>query len=98
VLNEIYDFLHKYGEITVEVGGHTNNVCRPESYCEWLSNERAQAVAKYLIKKGIVSERITYKGYGSKTPLVKNTSLAARKKNQRVQIQITGLDYGKDGE
>jgi len=49
LLNEIYDFLNKYQEITVEVGGHTNSVCRPDWYCDKLSNDRAQAVANYLI-------------------------------------------------
>lgn len=98
VLNEIYDFLDKYNEITVEVGGHTNSVCRPESYCDDLSNDRAKAVANYLIKKGIEDERVTFKGYGKQKPIATNATPSGRKKNQRVQIMITGLDYGKDGE
>jgi len=90
VLNEVYDFLNTYQEVKIEVGGHTNNVPQHD-YCDKLSTERAQAVAKYLISKGIDEDRITYKGYGKRKPLVKNRTEEARRKNQRVQIKITSL-------
>lgn len=90
VLNEVYDFMNEYKEVQIEVGGHTNNV-PAHDYCDKLSTDRARAVAKYLISKGIDENRITYKGYGKRKPLVNNTTKKGRMKNQRVQIKITSL-------
>ncbi len=89
-LNELYTFLNKYKEVNIEVGGHTNNA-PPDEYCDKLSTARAEAVANYLISKGIESDRIAYKGYGKRRPLATNATAAGRKKNQRVQIKITSL-------
>ena len=89
-LNELYSFLDKYEEVNIEVGGHTNNA-PPDEYCDKLSTERAEAVAKYLISKGIESDRISHKGYGKRRPIATNATAAGRKKNQRVQIKITSL-------
>lgn len=90
VLNELYDFLDQYEEVNIEVGGHTNNK-PPHEYCDKLSTDRAQAVAKYLISKGIGEERVTFKGYGKRRPITNNDTPEGRKKNQRVQIKITSL-------
>lgn len=90
VLNEVYDFLNSYQDVMIEVGGHTNNV-PAHDYCDRLSTERAQAVAKYLISKGIEEERITFKGYGKRKPLGTNRTEEGRRRNQRVQIKITSL-------
>jgi len=90
VLNEIYDFLSENGDITIEIGGHTNNV-PPHEYCNKLSSERAQAVASYLIAKGIEPNRITSKGYGKRRPIASNRTPEGRKNNQRVEIKIISI-------
>jgi outer membrane protein OmpA-like peptidoglycan-associated protein len=53
-----------------------------------LSTDRARAVAEYLATKGIDNSRLVIKGYGKSRPLVKETSAAANKENQRVEIKI----------
>ena len=59
-----------------------------------LSESRAKAVMKYLIEKGIDSERLQAKGYGSKAPAIPIKGLKgrklrdARKTNRRVQFEI----------
>lgn len=89
-LDKIYGFLRSNPEISIEVGGHTNSMCET-SFCNELSERRAQAVAYYLIGKGISSKRLKYKGYGKAKPLASNSTSSGRKRNQRVEIKILSL-------
>ena len=90
-LDKIYKFLKSNPEISIEVGGHTNGLCET-SFCNELSEKRAQAVAYYLIGKGISSKRLKYKGYGKAKPLASNSTSSGRKRNQRVEIKILSLE------
>ena len=95
-LDKIYSFLSQYPEVQVEIGGHTNTI-PAEDYCLRLSKDRAQSVVNYLIQKGIPEEQLVAKGYGKSKPIVKNDryDMAARKKNQRVEVKI--LSFGEQG-
>lgn len=90
VLEELYNFLSKHNRITIEVGGHTNST-PPRVYCDKLSTERAKVIAEYLINRGVSEKRITYKGYGKRKPITTNRTKKGRKRNQRVEIKITGI-------
>ncbi|MEZ4933241.1 MAG: OmpA family protein [Saprospiraceae bacterium] len=96
VLEEIHEFLVANPDVKVEIGGHTNNIPSHE-YCDNLSTKRAKAVADFLISRGIPKDRIEYKGYGKRTPIVSNSTVFGRKKNQRVEIKILGFDGDGDG-
>ncbi len=91
VLNEVFDFLNTNPDIVVEIGGHTNGI-PSHTYCDKLSTERAEAVANYLIGKGIQSKRVLYKGYGKRKPIASNSTDEGRKKNQRVEIKIVSMN------
>ncbi|HLP94319.1 MAG TPA: OmpA family protein [Saprospiraceae bacterium] len=93
-LDELYDFLVENPKVTIEVGGHTNNQPTDE-FADYLSTARAKAVANYLTDKGIDTQRVQYKGYGKKQPLVPNTTPEGRKTNQRVEIKILNAELGK---
>ncbi len=86
-LDEIYDFLVANPNVHIEIGGHTNNRPKP-AYCNWLSTQRAKSVYDYLVDKGIALDRLSYKGYGKRKPVAPNSTIAGRKKNQRVEIKI----------
>lgn len=86
-LDEFATYLRSHPSVKVEVGGHTNNRCR-EEICNELSKNRAKAVVDYLVSRGVPSEKLTYKGYGSSEPIANNKYLAGREKNQRVEIKI----------
>lgn len=86
-LNEVYDFLVENPDVKIEIGGHTNNI-PPHEYCDKLSTSRAKAVVDYLVKRGISSSRLSYKGYGKRQPIVSNETKSGRLKNQRVEIKI----------
>jgi len=90
VLQELFTFLKSNPQIKVEIGGHTNDVPEHE-YCDRLSTERAKSIVDYLVKQGITNDRLTYKGYGKRKPLVSNRTAEGRRKNQRVEIKILKL-------
>ena len=91
VLDEIYIFLKNNPDISIEVGGHTNNRCETV-FCDDLSEDRAKAVTDYLIEKGIQKRRLLFKGYGKRNPVATNETRTGRKRNQRVEIKILNLD------
>jgi outer membrane protein OmpA-like peptidoglycan-associated protein len=90
VLDEIVNFLKDNSNVSIEVGGHTNNI-PTDDYCDKLSTNRAKAVADYLISKGLATDRILFKGYGKRNPIATNNTLDGRKKNQRVEIKILSI-------
>jgi outer membrane protein OmpA-like peptidoglycan-associated protein len=91
VLEEIYHFLNENREVIVEIGGHTNGR-PPHEFCDQLSAARAQAVADYLLSRGIDASRLQVKGYGKRNPIASNKTLEGRQKNQRVEIKILSLE------
>lgn len=92
VLEELYAFLKDNPDVRVEIGGHTNTIPDP-AWADYLSLERAKAVANWLIDKGIPAGRLEAKGYGKNKPIIANDRLSryAQQKNQRVEILILTL-------
>ena len=86
-LDEIFVFMNNNSLVKVEIGGHTNRRCQTD-YCNELSTNRAKAVVDYLVKKGIPSNRLTFKGYGKTKPVYFGKNKQAQKKNQRVEVKI----------
>ena len=85
ILDAVNDVLVQNPKITVEVQGHTDNVGQA-AYNQKLSQQRADSVKAYLVKKGIDSSRLVSKGYGMNQPLVPNTTEPNRAINRRVQF------------
>ena len=90
VLEELYDFLEANEDIVIEVGGHTNGQ-PPHAYCDWLSQERAEAVVEYLVRRGIGRQRLFAKGYGKRKPVATNKTPTGRRRNQRVEIKVLSI-------
>jgi outer membrane protein OmpA-like peptidoglycan-associated protein len=77
-------------KITIEIGGHTNNI-PTNNYCDKLSTNRAKAVRDYILSKGISEDRVTFKGYGKRMPISSNATKDGRALNQRVEIKIISV-------
>jgi len=75
--------------IIVEVAGYTDSI-GPLSYNQSLSEKRAKSVVTYLTAKGIGTDRLKYKGYGSAAPIADNVTNAGRKLNRRTEVRIIG--------
>lgn len=79
------DTLVKNPFLTVEIRGH---VCCEDQMK--LSRQRAKTIYKYLIKEGIDSKRLTYKGYSNYLPLAfPEIYEADREQNRRVDVVFT---------
>ncbi len=89
-LNKLTELLTINPTLSIEVGGHTDNV-GSEEYNQVLSENRAKSVADYLLKKGIDISRITWKGYGLTKPIGDNSTEDGRAENRRTEIKITGI-------
>jgi outer membrane protein OmpA-like peptidoglycan-associated protein len=87
VLDELVEYLKRKDEERIEVGGHTDNVGKPESNMI-LSTNRAKTVMAYLLSKGIAPERVTAKGYGATIPIDDNSSAEGRATNRRTEVKI----------
>ncbi|MCH5303126.1 MAG: OmpA family protein [Prevotella sp.] len=72
---------------SVEVKGHTDNVGSDEVNMK-LSKERAMTVMKYLIRKGVSKDKISYSFYGASQPLTTNDTEEGRTMNRRVEFEI----------
>ncbi len=88
-LDRVVQFLKVSQNITLEIGGHTDDV-GSIAFNQKLSEERANAVRNYLVGHGIAATRLKAVGYGKSKPLVSGTSEEARAQNRRVEMTITG--------
>lgn len=80
-----------YPGFHVQVDGHTDNVGKPEANKK-LSQERADAVVKYLVeKKSVEAKRLSAKGFGDSQPIADNKSKKGQAKNRRVDFTVTKL-------
>jgi len=87
-LDRVVQFLKVSRNITLEIGGHTDDVGSIAAN-QKLSEARANAVRDYLVSKGIPATRLKAVGYGKSKPLVNGTTEAARAQNRRVEMTIT---------
>ncbi len=87
VLDRLYEEIKNQDQLSIKIDGHSNGNCDDE-FCEQLANERAEAVAFYMMEKGLRSHRIKYAGYGKQKPRASNRTADGKRKNQRVEIHV----------
>jgi outer membrane protein OmpA-like peptidoglycan-associated protein len=85
-LDQIAEAL-KGKEQPITVYGYTDNVGSSDTNMA-LSQQRAQAVADYLVSKGIPKDLVTAQGKGPDSPIADNTSVEGRAQNRRVEIVV----------
>ena len=86
-LNGLYNFLESHPEVRIKIVGHTDNVGKDEAN-QKLSEGRAEAVMKDLIRRGIAPERLEAEGRGETEPIDTNETEEGRQNNRRVEIHI----------
>jgi outer membrane protein OmpA-like peptidoglycan-associated protein len=85
VLDKAAVGLKDWGDIKVEIAGHTDSVDSDEHNMK-LSQSRAETVRDYLVSKGISADRLTAKGYGESSPIADNKTEEGRATNRRVEM------------
>jgi len=86
-LNRIVTIMTERATMQVEIAGHTDPR-GPAGYNMELSARRAKSVAKYLIEKGVSSERITVVFFGETRLIDLTNTEEGNAKNRRVEFKI----------
>ncbi len=86
-LDNLVHLLKDNPTLKIQISGHTDNVGKTEDNLK-LSDDRAQAVVKYLTAKGINPNRLSYKGYGASQPIAPNTTEEGRSQNRRTEVKV----------
>ena len=92
-LDQVAQTLNAYPSTMIDVLGHTDSVGGDE-YNQRLSEQRAQAVASYLMARGVSQARIAIRGYGETMPIADNGSEAGRAANRRVELKVVPVTGG----
>jgi len=87
VIDDFEDFLQRNPKVIVAIHGHTDNEGDPQSNLS-LSSNRAKEVYNYLIKLGVSTSRISYKGFGQTKPLYANDTPENKALNRRTEFVI----------
>ncbi|MBB4857824.1 outer membrane protein OmpA-like peptidoglycan-associated protein [Novosphingobium chloroacetimidivorans] len=87
-LDRVAQSMVQYPDSLIDVYGHTDST-GSDAYNLDLSKRRADAVARYLISRGVSSARIQTQGMGESYPVADNATAEGRAKNRRVEVKIT---------
>ena len=86
-LGNLATSLIDYPNTEVIIAGHTDS-SGPEDYNQQLSEQRADAAATILVKKGVPANRISIVGHGEIEPKASNDTAFGRQQNRRVEVAI----------
>lgn len=89
-LDRVADVLDRYNQTYVDVYGHTDSTGSAQ-YNQALSERRADAVADYLVSRGVEAARLETLGYGFSQPVASNDTPEGRAQNRRVEIKIVPI-------
>ena len=84
-LASVVNYLSEFSEVNVTIAGHTCWL-GSEIYNQTLSQQRAQAVADFIISQGISGDRLFVEAYGESRPIVSNQTDGGRRQNRRVEV------------
>lgn len=94
ILDDVSAALSTCANVTVAVGGHTDDKGDP-GINKIMSQERADRVRAGLVERGFDANRITATGYGSERPLAAANASNADAQNRRIEFNIQAA--GKAG-
>lgn len=86
-LERVVRLMHVRPNLRMRIEGHADSTGTHQRNLA-LSQERATAVANYLMQSGIAADRIETIGYASTRPLVSNDTEEGRRRNRRIEFVI----------
>lgn len=86
-LDEVTQMMKENSKMIIQLEGHTDNQGSAKANME-LSEDRVEAVKKYLVTKGIAKDRIKTKALGGSQPLSNEMTQQARALNRRVEMRV----------
>ncbi len=87
ILDAIVKMMKENPSYILKIGGHTDDVGNDAANLT-LSQNRADAVAKYLIEHGVEPNRVAATGYGETQPVNSNKTAAGKARNRRVELDL----------
>lgn len=87
-VQKLAEFLQENPERQVMVEGYTDSTGSAE-YNQQLSERRAEAVRRELVRMGVDAQRVTARGYGKEYPVASNDNPSGRAMNRRVEVTIS---------
>lgn len=90
-LGQVAEALKNQGDHKILVEGHTDSQGSDASN-QLLSERRAQAVAAFLVSRGIPASQIRGEGLGESRPVADNATPEGRANNRRVEIVIQPVE------
>jgi len=88
VLDAVAQTLKIQDNVHVQITGNTDNV-GDSAYNMKLSQQRAESVRQYLIRRGVAPARLVASGAGDRNPVAPNDTEAGRARNRRVDFDLT---------
>ncbi|WP_165733757.1 OmpA family protein [Polaribacter sp. 20A6] len=85
-IDQIITLMKKIPDVKFVIEGHTDDR-NSDRYNLYLSQRRTESVRKYMIKRGISSDRLKPVGYGESRPKFSNENAGGRQLNRRVEIK-----------
>lgn len=86
-LDRTAEFLLKRRNLQLRIEGHTDN-SGAERKNRNLSRQRAEAVKKYLMQRGVPADRLITVGMASSRPVSSNRTEAGRRANRRYHFEL----------
>ncbi len=86
-LDEIVAMMKVNTKIEIQLEGHTDSQGNEKANTE-LSQDRVDAVKKYLTSNGIAKDRVKTKAFGGTQPISKDKTEETRSHNRRVEMRI----------
>ncbi len=86
IIDQVCESLAEWPEVKLEIQGHTDNFGNAMANLR-LSQQRADAVKAYMIRKNIAPDRLRAVGYGEEFPIADNHTAEGREKNRRVELR-----------
>lgn len=86
-IEKLVSFLNKNRSVKILLVGYTDSI-GSAAFNKELSTQRAKAIYKELVKRGISDKRLSYIGAGFEKPVADNTTEAGRQLNRRVEFVI----------
>ncbi len=87
ILDEAVRILRENPGLKLSIEGHTGSLGTDE-YNQRLSEQRARSVLRYLVRKGIDSNRLKAIGFGESRPIADNQTKEQRRLNRRVELKF----------
>lgn len=87
LIKQISDYLEANPNSSITINGYASSEGEL-SVNNKISQDRANALKKHLVEKGIAENRIIAIGKGIKNPIATNDTEKGRKKNRRIEINL----------